>query len=563
MSTNAAPKIGENSPLNRIKTYFNALQSSASEYLFVVDLETNVVMLSDNFVQDFNFPSKFVDDFDSLITPFIHPDDREIYEDATCDINSGSIDADIKCEFRLLHTNGEYGWVSLRISVGADKPARPEFISGVITRMDVKLKADPVTGLLNRESFYNALQSELKGLPNVHGAVIIIGLDNFNVVNETYGHRFGDTALRQIAQNITDVLPPDIKLYKLDGYSFGLFIPDAMPEEVEIIFSSVQLCMREIHNVEDTIYCTASAGAVFYPADAGDDTTLMRYAEVALEIARQKGRDQICFFVKETYDRWRYDIGMQNLMQNSIARGCEDFFLCYQPQVDAKTGKLLGAEALLRWYDKDGSVVAPMQFIPLLEKSRMIIPVGHWIIENAVITAKKWQKYMPNFQMSINISLYQLEEHMFFAFVQDCIERHKIDPSTITFELTESQSVYDWEFVNKQFSQFHELGIKIAMDDFGTGYSTLGFLKNFTCNVIKIDRMFVQDILNSSFDKNLVKYTVQLCHSVGMEVCIEGVEEEDSYIFLRDECDADVIQGFYFGYPEMEDVFVRSFRSMK
>ena len=381
------------------------------------------------------------------------------------------------------------------------------------------------------------------------------------MINETYGHHFGDAALRQIAQNITNVLPPDIKLYKIASHLFGMFMPDAMPEEVEIIFSSVQLCMREIRNVEDTIYCTASAGAVFYPQDAQDYITLIRYAEVALEIARQKGRDQISFFEKETYDRWRYDIGMQNLMQNSIARGCEDFFLCYQPQVNAKNGHLIGAEALLRWYDKDGSEVAPMQFIPMLEKSRMIIPVGHWIIENAVITAKKWQKYMPDFQMSINISLYQLEERMFFPFVKDCIERHDIDPHTLTFELTESQSVYDWEFVNKQFSEFHDFGIKIAMDDFGTGYSSLGFLKNFNCNIIKIDRMFVQDILTSNFDRNLVKYAIMLCHSIGMEVCIEGVEEEDAYIFLRDECDADQIQGFYFGRPETEEVFVRRLKS--
>jgi EAL domain-containing protein (putative c-di-GMP-specific phosphodiesterase class I) len=336
-----------------------------------------------------------------------------------------------------------------------------------------------------------------------------------------------------------------------------MFMPDAMPEEVEIIFSSVQLCMREIRNVEDTIYCTASAGATFYPNDANDIITLIRYAEVALEIARQKGRDQISFFEKETYDRWRYDIGMQNTMQNCIARGCEDFFLCYQPQVDAKDGRLLGAEALLRWYDQDGSVVAPMQFIPMLEKSRMIIPVGHWIIENAVIMAKKWQQYMPDFQMSVNISLYQLEERMFYPFVEDCIARHQIDPSTLIFELTESQNVYDWEFVNRQFNAFHELGIQIAMDDFGTGYSSLGFLKNFNCNIIKIDRVFIEDIMKSDFDKNLVKYTVKLCQSIGMQVCIEGVEDEETYLFLRDECEVDQIQGFYFGYPEMEDVFVK------
>ena len=543
---NEIPQIGENSPLERIRDYFGALQNSTDEYLFVVDTETNNILLSDNFIRDFNFPSNVVDDFDTLIMPFIFHDDREIYEDTMRVVSEGNNVESVSCEFRLLHRNGEFGWVNMQMAMCADDYEQPRLISGIISRMDKNVRADYLTGLLNRNAFYSALQEELERTDyEPHGAVVIIGMDNFNIINETYGHKFGDNALRQVAQDITNVLPP---------------MPDAMPEEIEIIFSSVQLCMREIRNVEDTIYCTASGGATFYPDDADDYVTLMRYAEVALEFARHKGRDQISFFDKEMYDRWRYDIGMQNLMQNSIARGCEDFFLCYQPQVDAKTGKLTGAEALLRWYDKDGSVVAPMQFIPLLEKSRMIIPVGHWIIENAVITAKKWQQYQPDFQMSINISLYQLEEHMLFPFVKDCMERHEIDPHTITFELTESQSVYDWEFVNKQFSEFHELGIQIAMDDFGTGYSNLGFLKNFACNIIKIDRMFIKDILTNDFDKNLVKYTIVLCHSVGMRVCVEGVEDEDVYIYLRDECDADEIQGFYFGRPETIDIFEKRFK---
>ena len=560
MDTKDISQIAENSPLKKIKEYFGALQNSTEEYLFVTEFGTNTILISDNFITDFDFPSNVIDDLDTHIIPFIYGEDREIYEEAMQTVAQIGEFESISCDFRLLHKNGEYGWVNLRLSVCNDEFGQPEFIAGVISRMDKQVKADYITGLLNRTSFYDALQEELADETH-HGAVVVIGLDNFNVINETYGHKFGDSALRQVAQNITNVLPPDIKLYKIASHMFGLFMPDAMPEEVEIIFSSVQLCMREIRNVEDTIYCTASAGATFYPGDANDYITLIRYAEVALEFARQKGRDQISFFEKESYDRWRYDIGMQNLMQNSIARGCEDFFLCYQPQVNAKDGSLLGAEALLRWYDKDGSVVAPMQFIPMLEKSRMIIPVGHWIIENAVITAKTWQKYMPDFQMSLNISLYQLEERMFYPFVKDCVERHDIDPHTLTFELTETQSVYDWEFVNKQFAEFHQLGIKIAMDDFGTGYSSLAFLKNFNCNIIKIDRTFVQDIMTSNFDRNLVKYAIMLCHSIGMEVCIEGVEEEDAYIYLRDECDADQIQGFFFGRPETEDVFIRRLKN--
>ena len=557
MNTNFL-QLGDDSPLSRIKTYFDALQNSADEYFFVVDLNSGKVMLSQNFIRDFSFHDSIVDDFAALLTPFIYYEDREILESAMGELDSSAMPGvEVTGEFRLLNRNGEYGWVSLRMSTGVDEFGQPEIVAGVIARMDLKQKADYITGLLNRNAFYVALMKELNSSPDVRGAVIFIGLDNFQLINETYGHQFGDTTLRQIAQDITNILPPDIRLYKLDNNMFAFFVSDVYPEEIEIIFSSIQLCMREIRNIEDTIYCTASAGATFYPNDADDVITLMRYAEVALDFARQKGRDQIAFFDSESYDRWRYDIGMQNLMQNSIARGCEDFFLCYQPQIDAKTGELIGAEALLRWYDRDGSVVAPMQFIPMLERSRMIIPVGHWIIEQAVSQLKEWHKLMPTLQMSINISLYQLEEHMLFDFVKDCLDRYQIDPTRLTFELTESHNIYDWDFVNKQFQAFHDLGIKISMDDFGMGYSNLGFLKNFQCNEIKIDRVFVEDILHSDYDKNLVKYVIMLCHAVGMEVCIEGVEDEETYIFLRDECDADVIQGFYFGYPETEDVFVK------
>lgn len=559
MNTNLFLELGDDSPLSRIKTYFDALQNSADEYLFAMDVSTGQVMLSKNFVRDFNFPDAIVEDFATLLTPFVWHDDREILEDAIAQLDSATPGVEIFGEFRLLNRNGEYGWVTLRMTAGADEFGQPELVAGVIARMDLKLKADYVTGLLNRNAFYSDLRKELNSSPNARGAVIFVGLDNFQLISETYGYEFGDNALKQLAQDITNILPPDIRLYKLDNDMFAFYVSDVYPEEIEIIFSSIQLCMREIRNIEDTIFCTASGGAAFYPDDADDVINLTRYAEVALEFARQKGKDQVAFFDTEYYDRWRYDIGMQNLMQNSIARGCEDFFLCYQPQVDAKTGKLVGAEALLRWYDRDGSVVAPMQFIPLLERSRMIIPVGHWIIENAVKTAKRWHEFMPNFEISVNISLYQLEEQMFYDFVKDCIDRYQIDPRTLVFELTESNKVYDWDYVNKQFNAFHELGIKIAMDDFGMGYANLAFLKNFKCNQVKIDRFFVENIVNSEYDRQIIKHVIMMCHAVGMEVVIEGVEDEATYIFLRDVCNADVIQGFYFGYPETEDVFVKRF----
>lgn len=557
--------IPETSLLYGIRPYFDTLQRATPGYLFAVDLNEGIVLLSDSFVRDFDLPDVVLEDMDSYWLPLIEPDDRELYLLSLQDVmeDRENMEHEHDFDYRVRYRSGEYGWVNCHGVVGYDEEGTPVIWTGIIMQMDRVVRVDMVTKLLNRYALYKAMSKELESVavdPETfevtEGAVMVVGLDNFQIINETYGYQFGDLALRQIAQNISNLLPSDLHLYKMDGNQFAILWPQAMPEEVEILFSSIQLSLRDIHGVEEKVYCTASAGAAFYPRDGMDVDTLLKHAEAAMSMAIQQGRDRICFFSQEAYDKWRYDISMETLMKNCIARGCDDFFLYYQPQVDARDGRLLGAEALLRWRDNDGEILAPMQFIPLLEKSRMIIPVGHWIVEQAVITCKECQKYMPDFQMSINISLYQLEEHTFYPFVKECLERYDIDPHTITFELTESQSVSDWEFVNRQFAQFHELGIRIAMDDFGTGYSSLGFLKHFACDIIKIDRVFVQDILKSDFDRNLVKYTIMLCHSIGMEVCIEGVEEEAPYLFLRDECKADVIQGFYFGYPEPKDVFM-------
>ena len=423
------------------------------------------------------------------------------------------------------------------------------------------LQVDPATNLPNRFELVKALDAELQNADgNTNGAVMVIGLDNFQLVNEVCGPSVGDEALRQITDNIMNVLPYDIQLYRLDGDQFCMFWPECMPEEMEIVFASLQLSLRDIAVIEDKVYCTTTAGVAFYPRDGKDSDTLLRNAQAAKTIARQEGGgDRISFFQEAVYERWRYNIMMQGFMKNSIARGCEDFFLCFQPQVRAADGSLYGAEALLRWTSGTGEVLPPLEFIPVLEKTRLIIPAGHWIIEQAVKTCKKWLEYMPDFQMSINISLYQLEEQMLFPFVEDCLQRYDMDPKHIVFELTEGQNVTDWDFVNEQFASFHKLGVRIAMDDFGSGYATLDFLRQFECDLIKLDRSIIEDMLTREFNKNLVKYAIKLCHKLDLEVCVEGVEEEDIYLCLRDECEADAIQGFYFGKPETEDVFVKRF----
>ncbi|MBQ1915490.1 MAG: EAL domain-containing protein, partial [Selenomonadaceae bacterium] len=284
-----------------------------------------------------------------------------------------------------------------------------------------------------------------------------------------------------------------------------------------------------------------------------------KHAEAAMDIAKRDGKNRNCIFSKEQYNRWVRSISMRDNLRESVENGCTGFSLFFQPQVSAEDQCLIGAEALLRWKSPKGRMVAPMEFIPILEETRLIIPVGRWIVEEALRVCKKWRRIVPNFKVSVNLSYEQVKDASFKDFVNDCIDRYDVPPEALVLELTESKIIADWNFVNREFNHFRKKGISIAMDDFGTGYSSLATLKNLSCDIVKIDREFVKNILENDFDRRLVKYTVELCHSIGIRTCIEGVEEEEVYKLLRQECNADTIQGYLFGRPESVENFEEKF----
>ena len=253
---------------------------------------------------------------------------------------------------------------------------------------------------------------------------------------------------------------------------------------------------------------------------------------------------------------------IQEQILEDVKAGCRNFELYFQPQVAGDDQHIVGAETLLRWKNEKGHMVAPMEFIRILEETKTIVPVGRWIFEQALRVCKEWRKKIPNFRMSVNMSYEQIKDLSFLEFIEDCLHRHDMPPDAVVLELTESKIVSDMKFVNAQFDAFRLHGIKIAMDDFGTGYSSLSSLKNLNCDIIKIDRAFVMRILDNHFDQKLVEYTVELCHSIGKTTCIEGVERQDEYDCLVKICKTDTIQGYLFGRPEPQDVFEQKFLGM-
>lgn len=559
--------IPSDSVLRRIQFFFNALQRTTDAYCFVSDIAANKVMLSSNMVNDFDLPGEIFDDMEKYWVPLIHPEDLEKFKVSMMNMfprdGKPALTNSHNVAYRVRRRDGEYCWIRCRGVVSYDRrTGKPFMFMGMMHPLSIISEADHVTGLLGKSQFEKAVRQalELYRKDGIGGAVMLFGIDNFKLVNETYNRMAGDRLLRQVARCVEAALPEPQLLYRMDGDEYAVVCPGMTEADCEELFREVQRSLYTIDGIDGhSLVCTMSAGTVLYPQGGKDYLVLYKHAEAALDLAKQAGKNRNCVFTREQYNRWLRSMWLRDEMRESVDNKFSGFQLYFQPQVDAKDHRVIGAEVLLRWFNKNGRMVSPMEFIPILESTKLILPVGRWVLENGIRICKEWQKIVPDFRISINLSYEQLRDSSIRAYVEECIKKYDINPSSVVLELTEGSIMDDWNFINSEFDHMHKVGVLIAMDDFGTGYSSLACLKNLKCDIVKIDRAFVTNILVNQFDRQLVKYTVELCHSIGIKCCIEGVETQDEYHMVTDTCKADSIQGYLFGRPEPQEVFESKF----
>lgn len=549
--------------LEKIRFYFDVLQESSEAYYFVIDFSAGITLLSKRMADDFGIGDTVIGNLADVWLPLVHPADLPQVKRIDDEIRYGDGSKDhFNVEYRSKDRYGEYVWMRVTGKLLRDSEGKPQFFGGILNPLERLNQADGVTGLLNKWQFEMAVNRILKEQAHngIGGRIMLLGLDNFRAINEANNRSFGDAVLRMTAKQLLNILPEGAMLYKLDSDEFGMILPGARTVQVAQVFGAIQACMSRQQFIDGKPYfCTMSAGTVAYPEDGKEYYKLFKHAEAALVLAKRGGKNQNVVLTHEQYSRYVRSMAMRDLLKVSVENNCEGFQLFYQPQIEARTKRLIGAEALLRWKKPDGKMVSPMEFIPILEETKMILPVGRWIVEEALKTCKKWRKIVPDFKMSINVSSVQIKDMEFFPFVREAIKAIGVPPQCVTLELTESTIVSDWNFINRQFNEFRDQGVQIAMDDFGTGYSSLAYLKNLSCDIVKVDREFVKNILENDFDTRLVEYTVTLCRSVGIRTCIEGVEENEVYEIVTNRCGADYIQGYLFGRPVSQDDFYETY----
>jgi diguanylate cyclase (GGDEF)-like protein len=409
---------------------------------------------------------------------------------------------------------------------------------------------DPLTNVYNRTYVLNAFK-EMAAASSFHSsiAVFFIDLDRFKIVNDTLGHQAGDTLLIEVSERLKQVCTGPHIISRLGGDEFMILIPELKDsKEVEELAEEMVLALSDPYYLKGGEYhLTASIGISMYPEDGDDIHTLIKNADLAMYAAKEKGKDNYQFYDQSIQQFILKKVQMENELRHAIER--QELQLYYQPQIDLKTGKIIGAEALLRWIHPTLGVVSPADFIPIAEETGLIIEIGEWVLKTACHEAKSWHRAGWNsMNVSVNISMKQfMHDHLLFS-ITTALAESGLDAGYLKVEITESIAMSQPELVQEKLGQLKALGVELALDDFGTGYSSLHYLKNLPVDFLKIDRSFIQDIDAKQDDVAIVKALVEMAHSLGMTVVAEGVESKHQQQTLQD-IHCDQLQGFVFSRP--------------
>ncbi|MBD8532441.1 MULTISPECIES: EAL domain-containing protein [unclassified Massilia] len=410
---------------------------------------------------------------------------------------------------------------------------------------------DALTGLENRFALNVRLEHQLAAARrhNAPVAVLFIDLDHFKKINDSLGHAAGDKLLVGAAERMKDLLREVDTLARLGGDEFIIVLAGPLtPDSVTSVAVRVVESLSQPYQLNGaTAHSGCSVGVALFPDDGEDASTLIRHADMAMYAAKREGRGNFQFFSPEMNAATHEHLLLENRMWSALS--AEGFELYLQAQVELDTGRVIGAEVLLRWNDQELGSVEPSRFIPVAEESGMIVPLGDWVLGQTMALLAQWQREgLDELRLAVNLSARQFSGSSLLSRLDELVAKHGIDPSLMELEITETAAMRDPEATRQLLRQLRTRGFKLAIDDFGTGYSSLAYLKLFAIDRIKIDRGFVKDIEHNPNDAVIVAATIGLAHSLGLTVVAEGVETEAQWGFLRDKR-GDEAQGYLFARP--------------
>lgn len=385
-------------------------------------------------------------------------------------------------------------------------------------------------------------------------SLIVLSLDGFRKINDLLGHGIGDELIKAVADRLENSVRHSDTVARVSDDEFSLIMMGVGQANIELIARKILTAMQRPFRIrEHTLHISASLGISMYPEHGDSSLHLYRHAEMAMYRAKTLGKNHWNIYSDQVDDTERSDLSLESAMYEGIENG--EFMLHYQPIFCAQSGQLRGAEALMRWQNPNHGFISPMRFIPLAENSGLIKILGAWALRSACHQAKQWQENgLEDFYISVNVSPRQFVQEDFLEMINGALSESGLLPENLMLEITEGVLMDNPQKSGAILAQLHAAGIKIAIDDFGTGYSSLAYLKKFPLSVLKIDKSFVDDVVNSAEDMAIVGTILSLAEGLNLLVVAEGVENDAQLGFLRQE-GCNLVQGYLTGRPVNSEMF--------
>ncbi len=533
-----------------IERYLEAINQTTDDFLYMFDIPNNRLRIFGP-IESVSTPSDSPRKARSIeeILPIVHPADRGILSADVEQLRQGEKDSH-NINFRIFNLRGETVWVNSRGKVLHDENGAPHVMIGRLSEEALRHLFNPLTGLWNKTKLREDLQSRL---PAGRGWLMLLGIPSLASINLSHGRDFGNQLLSEMA-DLLEKIDCIEESYHIDNNDFAVILRECETEAVEEVYGQI---FREM---EDK--CSVFAGVV--PVDTGvfrSVSQLIDSANLTLQDAQQNPASPLAFFSPDEIRARLREFSLLEELKESVQDEFSGFEVYYQPQIKRGDYTLYGVEALLRYNSKERGRVFPDAFIPILEHSGLIEPVGLWVLEKALAQCKEWRKNIPDLQVAVNFSSVQFEDEQLGEKIIDALKKAGLPGNALTVELTESVRLGE----NKHFYQLirylESYGIRFAIDDSGTGYSTRGYLKQMDVSEIKIDRSFVTEIEKDTYNYHLVSNVIDFAKTNAIHTCCEGVETPHELSILET-LQPDFFQGYLFDKPctvtEIEEKYIHT-----
>lgn len=529
--------------------------TSSRRYLYICNMKTNVSRWCKEAVDYFGLPGEYFLDAGLEWANHVHPDDKEKYLKDIEALFEGKKDRH-QMDYRALNKNGQYVMCTCHGVVQKDQGAGYDLFIGTIENHGIMDNVDSITNLYNIYEFWQYMEKvTMRGDSVIE---LLIGLNNFSEYNDLYGYSFGDEILRGVAEHLRILIGDYGRIFRMDGVRFALCFEDAERQDIEELYKVLQRELRHSIYVENRRIAINISGGLIEAGDKFDIFAVGNGARFALVKSKYEHHGELYIFDNESRKDNIENLEILSGLRRSILNDYNGFYIHYQPIVSAKTKEIIGAEALLRWKDSEIGEVSPNRFVPLIENDPSFFELGNWIIRKAIMEMGPILDFHPDFSLNVNIAYSQMSRIAFRQSIVEILEETGFPPQNLCLEMTERCRQLEKNYLFNEINFLKSLGIRVAIDDFGTGTAAMNLVSNLPVDLIKFDLDFTQSIKVNKRSEIVFRAFTKACKEIGINICMEGVEDEETAHFLED-YKVYSMQGYYFSKPICIEDFVNKY----